>query len=116
MKPVVIGILALIVVGGGLTAFFLLSGDGEEDTTSAISGDRAEIPQGVLEKRGPRSSDERLRGGAKQVETPDDARNAALISLDRVEKEISQTTDKVELEKLEQKKTLIQNAIDRFGQ
>jgi hypothetical protein len=111
MKKIVVGtsVLILVALAVGLVLYFRNKGQDEAVAKPA----RTQTPE-MLKERGPRPTDSRLRDGAKQVENPNQALVLARESLVRVEKELAEATNGEERARLQKKKDLVTEAIERF--
>ena len=106
-----VGIAAVVVVG----VVFLVRALTPEAPPPATAA--SEAPQGPGRQptpAGPRL--ERLRDGAAQVADPETARRLARDALGRVEAELAATVDPIEIARLERKRRMILDAMERFGE
>lgn len=103
-------VVAVAAIGGVLIATNLLGGSSAKDESipAAASSDRG--PAFV-----PASGTARLREGARQVTDPGTARRVADDALARIDAELAAATAPVEVERLQRKRTLIEEAMNRLA-
>lgn len=116
---VVVIAFALVTTGAILFIGLGVYGESQSAQTDVHAGDRpttaATIPPEILEKRGPRPKNTRLRDNARQLETNQDAIASAEEALARVEKELAGAKDDAALARLKRKKRLIEQTIVRLS-
>ena len=103
--------LVVFVVGLGV---YFRHASIETESTDTVQAAKEQTDQEAIKERGPRPTQSRLRDGVKQVETPHQAREVGSNSLNRINKELAQTTNPKRREKLENKKALIEQALAKF--
>lgn len=111
MRRTVIGvsILVILVLGAGLFIWF-----SQEEEVTPMAKPPRELSAELLGQRGPRPTETRLRDGARQIEDPAKALEMARESLKRVETELASASDDAERAKLERKRQLVSQTIERL--
>ena len=106
-------LLATALVISGLSVIFWNSGS-ENQTLEDEERKEARISAEILKERGPRPETKRLRDGARQIETREDAFKEAENALKRVEAELASAAGPGSAERLSRKKKAIEDALERM--
>lgn len=112
-QTLVVGLgLGVAAIVGVVHLVRALTSEASRATTAASDASQRPPGQPAL----PEVTVERLRDGAAQVADPDTARRLAREALGRVEAELAITVDPTAIARLERKRRMILDAMERFGE